>query len=135
VTTAEARLTQRDTKAGDEGISPGVYAAVTCDWSWPKPDDTGYRVDQDNMSYWAKTFPYGGTQTPLSTAKEMASTLGFDLVTVTDHGTHGLSFRGNTCVDKVVTGYFRTGERPGNITCPTATGPGDAQSLTHAPTC
>jgi pimeloyl-ACP methyl ester carboxylesterase len=172
VADADAQASAQDTKAEDDGISTGVYYAVTCDWSWPKADDAGYRVYQDNMSYWARTFPYGGTvqavgptactynatsaagvppitsrtgypqglvvnadgdtQTPLSTAKEMARTLGFNLITVTNDGTHGLSFNGNACVDRAVTNYFRNGTLPGDITCPTATGPGDAMSLTQA---
>ena len=170
VAEAEAQ-TQPDTKEADEGLSVGVYSAVTCDWPWPKADDAGYRVYQDNMNYWDKTFPYGGTvsavgpsactfskteadlpkitsragypqglvvnadgdtQTPLSTAQEMAKTLDFDLITVTDDGTHGLSFHGNTCVDNAVTNYFLTGKLPGDITCPTAAGPNDTESLTQA---
>jgi len=74
----------------------------------------------------------GDTQTPLSTAQEMAKTLDFDLITVTDDGTHGLSFHGNTCVDNAVTNYFLTGKLPGDITCPTAAGPNDTESLTQA---
>jgi pimeloyl-ACP methyl ester carboxylesterase len=42
-------------------FSDGVYNAVTCNWSWPKPDEAGYKVYEDNITYWNKTFPYAGT--------------------------------------------------------------------------
>ena len=152
-------------------LSDGVYNAVTCGWPWPKPDEAGYKVYEDNIAYWNKTFPYAGTtwaagpsactylsyqqreklpvikargsypkglvvnadgdtQTPLSMAREMARTLGFDLITITNDGTHGSSFRGNQCVDTAVTNYLVKGKLPGNISCATVNPPGTATSLT-----
>jgi pimeloyl-ACP methyl ester carboxylesterase len=72
----------------------------------------------------------GDTQTPLSMAKQMAKTLRFDLITITNDGTHGSAFAGNKCVDDAVTGYLVSGKLPGNITCPTIKPPGSAASLT-----
>ncbi len=157
-------------EANDDNESPGVYYAITCDWSWPKPDAAGYRVYNANMTRWAKTFPYGGavrsmgptactyasrkpaamlphirragyprglvvntdgdSQTPLSTARDMARTLGFDLITVTNDGRHGIAFRGNGCVDRAVTRYLTAGKLPGNLTCATDNPPGGNTSLT-----
>jgi pimeloyl-ACP methyl ester carboxylesterase len=155
----------------DADFSDGVYNAVTCNWSWPKPDGTGYKVYEDNIAYWNKTFPYAGTtwaagpsactylsyqpreklpvitargpypkglvvnadgdtQTPLSMARQMARTLGFDLITITNDGTHGSSFRGNKCVDTAVTNYLVKGKLPGNISCATVNPPGTGTSLT-----
>jgi pimeloyl-ACP methyl ester carboxylesterase len=148
----------------------GVYYAILCNWSWPKPDTAGYRTYQDNMDYWAKTFPYAGTvgtaapractyarkpveklpvidrrgpfpkglvvaadgdtQTPLSMGTQMARTLGFDLITVTDDGTHGNAFNGNKCVTDAVLGYLADGKLPGNISCATVNPPADSTSLT-----
>jgi pimeloyl-ACP methyl ester carboxylesterase len=159
----------------DADFSDGVYNAVTCDWAWPKPDNAGYKVYDDNMAYWDRTFPYAGTgpaagpsactylsyrhqeklpaisargpypkglvvnaagdtQTPLSMARQMAKTLGFDLVTVTNDGTHGSAFTGNRCVDKAVTNYLVSGKLPGNISCPTINPPGTGMSLTGTAT-
>jgi pimeloyl-ACP methyl ester carboxylesterase len=159
------------TPEGDADFSDGVYNAVTCDWPWPKPDDAGYKVYNDNILHWEKTFPYGGTipaagpsactylpykplerlpvirsrgaypkglvvntdgdtQTPLSMARQMARTLGFDLITIKNDGTHGSAFAGNKCVDNAVTSYLISGKLPGNITCATIKPPGSAPSLT-----
>ncbi len=76
----------------------------------------------------------GDTQTPLSTAKDMARTLGFDLITITDDGNHGSAFDGNPCVDRPVTRYLTTGKLPGNLICPTTTPPGNASLTAEATT-
>lgn len=163
---------QMNPKADADGSSAGVYFAVTCDWSWPKPDAGGYRVYNDNMTHWQKTFPYGGavtslgptactyrsrtqaekipvikragypkglvvntdgdTQTPLATAKDMAKTLGFDLITVINDGRHGIAFQGNACVDDPVTRYLTTGNLPGNLPCRTDNPPGDTSLTAEA---
>ncbi|HXL94220.1 MAG TPA: alpha/beta fold hydrolase [Streptosporangiaceae bacterium] len=71
----------------------------------------------------------GDIQTPLATARVMAKTLGFDLITVTNDGTHAIAFsddadtKPNRCVDDAVTAYLITGKLPGTITCPTANPP------------
>jgi pimeloyl-ACP methyl ester carboxylesterase len=72
----------------------------------------------------------GDTQTPLSTAKDMARILRFDLITVTDDGRHGSAFEGSTCVDRPVIRYLTTGKLPGNRTCATTSPPGGNTSLT-----
>jgi pimeloyl-ACP methyl ester carboxylesterase len=157
----------------DADFSDGVYNAVTCNWPWPKPDDAGYKVYNDNIADWEKRFPYAGaisavgpsactylsykpleklpvirsrgpypkglvvnsegdTQTPLSMARQMAKTLGFDLITISNDGKHGSAFSGNKCVDGAVTNYLVSGKLPGNITCPTINPPGDTSLTSEA---
>jgi hypothetical protein len=59
----------------------------------------------------------------------MARTLGFDLITVTNDGTHAIAYsddpdtKPNRCADDAVTAYLIAGKLPGNITCPTANPP------------
>jgi pimeloyl-ACP methyl ester carboxylesterase len=155
---------------GASDIGDGTYNAILCNWPWPKPDDVGYRVYENNIAYWTKTFPYAGTvsvsgpractyrsyqpeklpvitargpypkglvissegdtQTPLSMGTEMARTLGFDLITITNDGTHGMAFAGNMCVTTPVVHYFVDGTLPGDISCPTINPPGGDASLT-----
>ena len=177
VTNASALVpepSQLNPTADEKGSSTGVYFAVTCDWAWPKPDAAGYRVYNDNMTRWQKTFRYGNavssmgptactylsyrpveklpvirragypkglvvntdgdTQTPLSTAKDMARTLGFDLITVRNDGRHGIVFEGNGCVDRAVTRYLTTGKPPGSLPCKTDNPPGNTSLTAEAAT-